>query len=113
MTELESGKVANEKVTTYQGKDKDGKEITEQVTKNKDTGEITRKVDGQEVKEEPIEKKPTIIQYQMGNGEFILVKQQEMMINQLKEMNFYLRKLAEKEGLLDDNKLKEELKKDG
>jgi len=106
---LESGKVENQKTTTYVGKDKDGNEIREEVKLNKDTGEVTRKVNGEEVK--PEEKKenkkkdPVVLQYSPSNGEFLIIKLLQMLVHQQKEVAYYLRMLAKDK--IDDEELKE------
>jgi len=114
MAELESGKVANEKVTTYTVKKEDGTQMVEKIVQNKDTGEVKRFVDNEEVKiEEAQEKKPVVVQYHPGNEGLINIKLMEMVINQLKEMNYYVRQLAEKSGDISDKKVKEAIENNG
>lgn len=103
MAELESGAVKNETKTTYKGKDKDGNQITEVVTKNKDTGEVTREVNGKKV-DEPEKQVPKIkpIVYQQSNFEPIVIKQLSSLLSQLTEMNYYMAKIAKEDKELPD-----------
>lgn len=109
---LESGNVKNEKRTTYKVTDEEGKQHVEEVILNKDTGEVTRKLDGKEVeepkKQEEQKKQPAVLRYSPSNADFIMIKQLEMLINQQKEISYYLRKLAADK--LDDEELLKELK---
>ena len=107
---FESGQVENQTKTTYTGKDKDGKVIREEVVKNKETGEVTRTVNGKPVENtKPVDgkqdfelnalgenKKPALLEYRQSNGEFITIKLLEMIVNQLKELNYRLAKVEEK-----------------
>lgn len=109
---IETGTVLNEKVTTYTGTKDDGNKMTEKITLNKDTGEVSREVDG--VKIEPAlpnrsqSPKQVIVSYAAGNGEFIIVKLLDAILKQLKETNYYVRELAEKSHIvIDDEKVKE------
>jgi len=92
VNKLESGKVANETVVENKAKDKEGKTHTERVVTDKETGKVkSHTVDGKPVGEIP---KPQQINYIGGNGEAILIHQNNQILNVLKEMNFYLAKLA-------------------
>ena len=79
MAKLESGKVKSETKTEYKGEDKDGKKITEVVTKDNDTGEVNRKVDGKEIKL-PESKE---ISYSGSNFEQLQIIQTNKIINML------------------------------
>jgi len=108
---LESGMVDNKKTTTYTVTKEDGTKMVETVVKNKETGEVKHFVDGEEVKENGnVEKKESsspLVRYTVGNGELLQIKLLEMIVNQLKEINYYVRRLAEKSTDINDDKVRE------
>lgn len=104
---LESGVSPGIKQTTYTATKKDGTKMVEKITKDKESGEITsHTVDGEEVEKKP-KKQPTVLQYSPSNAEFIQIKLLEMISNQLKEINYYLR--LQVEDKIDDKKVEEEI----
>lgn len=93
---------------TYTVKTEDGKTMTEQVTKNKDTNDIKRNLDGKHIKPSLDDKdilKPTTVSYVQGNGDMMQILILKQILNQLKEMNYYLR-LQVKDDI-DDKKVLE------
>lgn len=108
---LESGKVENEKRTTKTATTEDGKKITEEVVVNKDTGEVkSHKVDGKEVEKETETKNiAKQLQFTPGNFEVSMIHMMNAIFKQMLEINYYVRKLAEKNADLDDKELKEKL----
>ena len=93
---IESGKSNNEKITELKATDEEGKAHTERVVKDKDTGEIkSHTVDGKEV-EAP--KPPEKIRYVESNFEPMMILVLNQILNQLKEMNYYMSFLEKKDG---------------
>ena len=111
--------VDNKKTTTYTVTKEDGTKMVETVVKNKETGEVKHFVDGEEVKAEEqesgnVEKKESpkkessspLVRYNVGNGELLQIKVLEMIVNQWKEINYYVRRLAEKSADKDGDKVR-------
>ncbi len=100
---VESGQVANKKVTEYKVKDENGKIHSERVEYDKDKKEVIRRtLNGKEVekvkKEEEKEVNPVpYIPDSKGNGELFIINRLDMLfsslkliLNQLTEMNYYI-----------------------
>ena len=107
MPELESGKVRNERTTTKKAETSSGT-VTEKVVQDKDTNEITEHTvtDQEGTRNVKKEEKPKILQYHPSNGEFILIKLLEMIKQQNTEQSYYLRKIAQKLDVVDDDELR-------
>jgi len=105
MSNVESGKVDNKKVTEYKGKTDDGKPLVEKVTKNKDTDEIKREVNGEEMLEsEETNKIPNSIRLNTGNFEALLISQLNTIIGELKGIRYYTGYLEKKIDSLSSEK---------